>query len=80
MTNFECNSESYSQTIEYNLNLKGEVVLIPSMNSYPNTERSLLVAQTTVNINNKRLTDFLVSQYSEINAEFVNNSSYKSKF
>jgi hypothetical protein len=63
LSNFECNEESYSQNIEYDLNLKGEVTLVPSLNNtYPKSEQIIKVAQTTVNINNKRLSDFLVSQ------------------
>jgi len=81
LSNFECNTESYSQNIEYDLNLKGQVTLVPSLkNSYPKSEQILKVAQTTVNINNKRLSDFLISLESEIDAEFVHNQDNKSKF
>lgn len=44
------------------------------------SEKKIKLAKTTVNINNKRIADFLICQESEIDAEFIINKKYKSKF
>eukprot|EP00801_Mesodinium_rubrum_P001059 Mrub_01059.p1 GENE.Mrub_01059~~Mrub_01059.p1 ORF type:complete len:745 (-),score=106.36 Mrub_01059:218-2218(-) len=79
LSNYKYDSDSDQHSIEYNLHLKGEITLVPSLSkfNYPKDYQNANLIKTQDIVNNNRIVKYLLLESNYDYEEF--NSVYKTK-